>query len=80
MVLTHISGPAIARLLACSRMTANEHMRAGRFGATLWRGRVRYAALDAVERRTGLQFTEEQIAVAVAGRPDRILIIRPAED
>ena len=53
MASTHISGPAIARLLAFSRMTANEPMRAGRFGPVLRRCRIRYAVLDAIQRSVG---------------------------
>jgi hypothetical protein len=30
--------------------------------------------LDGVQRHSGQRFTEEQVAAAVAGRPDRILI------
>jgi hypothetical protein len=74
MASAHISGPAIANLLACARMSVNEAMRAGCFGPLLKRGRVFYAALDAVERHSGQQFTKEQIALAVAGYPGRLLI------
>jgi hypothetical protein len=74
MAQTHISGPVIARLLACSRMTANENMRSGAFGPLLRLGRIQYAALAAVERRAGRQFSPEQVDLAVGGRPDRIII------
>jgi hypothetical protein len=73
--MTYLAGSALARLLACSRMTANEHMRAGHFGPPLQHGRIRYAALAGVEQHAGRQFSPEQIAVAVDGRPDRILTI-----
>jgi hypothetical protein len=45
-------------------MTANEHMRGGSFGPLLRYGRVSYAALDAVERHSGQQFTKEQVEAA----------------
>ena len=80
MAQTHISGPVIARLLACSRMTANENMRAGAYGPLLRLGRMQYAALTAVERRAGRQFSPEQIAMAVNGRPDRIIVFQNHED
>jgi hypothetical protein len=80
MVQTYISGFVISRLLACSRMAANEATRAGRFGPLLRRGRIAYAALNAVERRIGLQFGVEQVKVAVDGHPDRIIKIAPMED
>jgi hypothetical protein len=76
---TRISGPVIARLLACSRMTANENMRAGAYGPLLRLGRIQYAALAAVERRVGQRFSPEQIAIAVAGRPDRIIVFHDQE-
>jgi hypothetical protein len=67
----YLNGPAIARLLACSRMTANEHMRAGHFGPLLHRGRVAYAAVEAIERHAGQRFDREQIEAAVVGFPAR---------
>jgi ABC-type uncharacterized transport system substrate-binding protein len=44
----YLSGPAIARLNACSLMAANKRLRAGSFGPILRRGRIGYAALDAI--------------------------------
>jgi hypothetical protein len=41
--MIYLSGPCIARLVACSRMTANEHMRAGHYGLLLRRGNTFYA-------------------------------------
>ena len=70
-----LSGPAIARLTLGSRMSANRHLRAGKFGPLVRRGPVVYAPLAAVERHTGRPFTAEQIAMAVDGRPDRMLTI-----
>ena len=71
----YLSAPAIARLSACSRIAAHLQMRNGRFGPLLQRGRVPYADLGEVERHAGRQFTPEQIAMAVDGRPDRLITI-----
>jgi hypothetical protein len=85
MASIYLSGAAIARLtLAPHRMTINRAMRAGDLGTLLERRLgpervVRYAALDAVERHTGQRFTPDQIAVAVAGHPDRMIIV-PQEE
>jgi hypothetical protein len=75
MTLTYLSGPAIARLRVCSRMVANEDMRAGRYGPLLRWGQIGYAALDAVERHIGHRISAEQLAAAVDGHPDRVLTI-----
>jgi hypothetical protein len=75
MARTYLNGSAIARLAACSRMTANERMRAGAYGELLRRGRGVYARLDAVQERSGQQFSDEQIAAAVDGRPGRLIIL-----
>ena len=71
----YLSAPAIARLSACSRIAAHVAMRHGRYGQLVQRGRVPYADLAEVERNTGRQFTPEQIAMAVDGRPDRLITI-----
>jgi hypothetical protein len=71
----YLSAPAIARLSACSRIAAHLQMRHGRFGPLVQRGRVPYAALEACERHTGRRFTTEQIAMAIDGRPDRLITI-----
>ena len=55
-------------------------MRSGRFGPLLQCGRIPYAALDAVERHSGQQFTKEQVAVAIDGHPGRILTIAESEE
>ena len=68
------SGPLIAQLLSCSRMTANERLRAGRYGRTYRIGRIVYADLAEVTRAEGCDFSEEQLERASAGLPDRILI------
>ena len=51
-------------------------MLAGRYGATFMHDRVRYAALENVERAMGLQFTEAQIQSAAQGGNARILAPR----
>jgi len=71
----YLSAPAIARLSACSRIAAHVQMRRGRFGPLVQRGRVPYAPLAAVEHRVGRHFTPEQIALAIDGRPDRLITI-----
>ena len=74
--MIYLSAPTIARLAACSRINSHLQMRAGRFGPLLQRGRVPYAALDAVEHHLGQRFTTEQVTAAVAGRPDRMIVIK----
>jgi hypothetical protein len=71
----YLSAPAIARLSACSRIASHVAMRHGRYGQLVQRGRVPYAAVSAVEHQVGRQFTPEQIALAVDGRPDRLIAI-----
>jgi hypothetical protein len=56
-------------------MRANRHLRAGKFGPLLRRGPVAFAPLAGVEHQVGRQFTPEQIALAVDGRPDRLITI-----
>ena len=75
MTSIYLSGPAIARLTLGSRMSANRHLRAGKFGPLLRRGPVAFAQLAAVEHQVGRQFTPEQIAMAVDGQPHRMLTI-----
>jgi hypothetical protein len=75
MTSIYLSGPAIARLTLGSRMSANRHLRAGKFGPLLRRGPVAFAPLAAIEREVGRQFSPEQIEAAVDGRPDRLITI-----
>ena len=73
--MVYLSGSAIAGLLACSLMNANQGLRTGRYGKLVWRGNRAYAALDAVERRTGQRFTAEQLDLVAADHRGRIIII-----
>jgi hypothetical protein len=75
MTSIYLSGPAITRLTLGSRMSANRHLRAGKFGPLVRRGPVAYAPLAAIEGQVGRQFTTEQIAMAIDGRPDRMLTV-----
>ena len=77
MAATYLSGPAIAALRATARMTENQAMRRGAYGPVLWRDRIAYVALDAVERRAGVAFSPEQIAHAAAGVAARMIAVAP---
>ena len=72
-----ISGPAISHLTLTHRMTVNDRLRRGYYGPTHRRGQIVYAAVDAVARAEGVDFTDDQIARAVAGQRNRILTISP---
>jgi hypothetical protein len=69
--MVYLSGPAIAILCLRTRMAINFQMRRGQLGPLIQRDGMFYAALEAVERRTGQTFTAEQIAAATAGHPRR---------
>jgi hypothetical protein len=74
-MVIYISCSVIGRLRNQSRVAAHLHMKAGHFGPVVKRGRIHYAALDAVEQHSGVIFTDEQIEEAAAGQPDRCLVI-----
>ena len=76
----YVSGPLIARLRMCHRMRANALMRAGRYGPTFFRGRIRYADLAAVETAHGLQFTADQIERAAEGLPGRVIAVAETQE
>jgi hypothetical protein len=80
MAQTYLSGPAIAALRATARMTENQAMRRGRYGPVLRRDRLAYVALAAIERRIGEPITPERLALAVAGKPNRLLVAAPVEE
>jgi hypothetical protein len=81
--MTYLSGPAIARLVTCSRVVAHERMQRGDYGELLQRGGIWFAALADIEARVGHSFTPAQIEAAVDGYPDRRIVlarerVRPA--
>jgi hypothetical protein len=80
MAATYLSGPAIAALRATARMTENKAMHRGVYGPLFWRDRVAYVALAAIERRIGEPITPERLALAVVGKPNRVLVAAPAEE
>jgi hypothetical protein len=45
----------------------------------LWHRGIAYVALDAIERRIGEPISAERLALAVAGKPTRILTISDDE-
>ena len=70
-----LSGPAISRLtLTPARMTVCDRMLRGKYGQVLRSGRIPYVSLAGVEAHHGVQFSEQQIALAVDGRPERLLV------
>ena len=76
-----LSGPAISRLtLTSARMTVCERLLSGKYGQILRRGRTPYVDIAAVEAFHGVRFTEQQIALAVDGKPDRLLVIPDKEE
>jgi hypothetical protein len=74
-----ISGPVIKRLTGRPTMTISDWLIGGVYGETFFRGRIRYADLAAVERAEGATFSNAQIATAVDGRPDRLIVV-PIEE
>jgi hypothetical protein len=71
-----LSAPAISRLtLTPAPMTICDRMLRGKYGKLIRRGRIPYVSLAAVERFHGLKFDKRQIELAVAGRPDWVLVI-----
>jgi hypothetical protein len=71
-----VSGPCIARLLARHRMSANEAMRAGRYGRLFHVGRIVYVDLTEVEHTKGLEVPAYNIDTGET----RTLIIKLTRD
>jgi hypothetical protein len=78
---TYIAPTVIAILQDKVRTTALRQMLAGHYGPITRRGRrnTPYVPLAAVEDFHGAAYTDEQIDRAVAGHPDRILILENQE-
>ena len=75
-----ISGPVIAKLCLRTRKWAHGRLRLGSFGDIVEHHGVLFAALPGVEAYTGTTFTEEQMALAAGGKPDRILTIAEPQE
>ena len=79
--MRYLSAPAISRLTATKPpMTVHSRLSGGKYGRVLRCGRIPYAAIDAIETFHGVRFTEQQIALAVDGKPDRLLVIPDKEE
>jgi hypothetical protein len=48
-------------------------MRAGRYGPVLRHDHIAFVAVEAIERRIGEPITPERLALAAAGKPNRML-------
>lgn len=77
---TYLAAPAIALLQAVTPVAAWKQMRAGKHGPLMRCGRIDYARQDAVERFAGRQFTPEQITMATAGYPGRIIVVPATQE
>ena len=56
-------------------MTVCDRLLRGKYGQVLRCGRIPYAAINAIEAFHGVRFSEVQIALAIDGKPDRLLVI-----
>jgi hypothetical protein len=80
MAQIYLSGPAIASLRASARMTENKLMRAGRYGPVLRHDHVAFVS-GRGHRAAGCEpITPERLALAAAGKPNRMLVAAPQED
>jgi hypothetical protein len=80
MAQIYLSDPAIASLRASARMIENTLIRAGRYGPVLRHDHVAFVAVEAIEGRIGEPITPERLALAAAGKPNRMLVAAPQED
>ena len=69
-----------ASVIACltvttPRTTVCSRLWDGKYGPVIKRGRIPYVDLAAVEVFHGVRFTEQQISIAVDGKPERLLVI-----
>ena len=76
----HISVAAIAQLAACSPQAVHKALQRGDYGVPVQRGRNLFVPLANVEARLGSRISPEQIAMATAGNPARVLTATPQED
>jgi hypothetical protein len=75
-----ISGPVIAKLCLRTRKWAHARLRLGSFGVVVEHAGVLFAPLSGVEAYAGTTFTEDQLALAAGGKPDRILTITDPQE
>ena len=61
-------------------MTTCDRLLRGKYGQVIRRGRIPYVELAAVEQFHGVKFSEEQIALATAGKADRLITIPDQEN
>jgi hypothetical protein len=70
-----LSAPAISRLtLTPAKMTVCDRMLRGKYGPIVRCGRIPYVAIEAVEAYHDTKFSEDQIRLAIDGRPERLLV------
>ena len=75
-----VSGPAITNLCLHTRKWAHERLRDGSFGPVIEHHGVLFARLASVQAYAGQRFNAAQIALATAGKPNRLLAAAPMED
>jgi hypothetical protein len=76
----HISVAAIAQLAACSPQAVHKALQRGDYGVPVQRGRNLFVPLAKVEARLGAAITSEQLALATAGNPARVLTATPPQE
>ena len=76
-----LSAPVISRLtLTPARMTVCDRMLRGKYGRVLRCGRTPYVSLAGIEAHHGVRFSEDQIALAIDGRPERLLVTNDTQE